>query len=378
LGGENTPGYLVAATYHVTRLINQVGADEAAYLAQLAAWGLPATESESVWLRHVDLDGDGQQEVLLTYPLVYQPSGAVDAVSVCLLADCRRLFFLFEEKGGFYWPAIHPGKWELGADPLKNRPSIFAVDDINTDGRTEVVLMEKWQGAHTEGATLTVLRWTGAAWEEIGWLTQSHSHVRLVDIEGDGPQEFVLYGGTVGSAGAGFQRKSTDIYKWNGVDYNNLAASIPDALSSETPYWKIVDGNIALFQRRYVTAERLFAEALALLTDADAVSAVSGTSDKQLLALARFQAMYVALLRHSHDPTIAAAHYAASQSEGGVYAAWAAAFWNVWSQTSNLDDACAAARASVGETMMEGYNYATNPLYFRDMLCDPHYTWPPP
>jgi hypothetical protein len=212
LGGENTPGYLVAATYHVTRLINQVGADEAAYLAQLAAWGLPATETEYVWLRHVDLDGDGQQEVLLTYPLVYQPSGVVDAVSVCLRADCRRLFFLFEEKGGFYWPAIHPGRWELGADSLKNRPSIFAVGDINADGRTEVVLMEEWQGAHTEGVNLTVLRWTGAAWEEIGWLTQSYSHVRLIDIEGDGPQEFVLYGGVVGSAGAGFQRKSTDIY----------------------------------------------------------------------------------------------------------------------------------------------------------------------
>jgi hypothetical protein len=371
----------MAATYHATQLVNQVGADETAYLAQLAAWGLPSTESEYIWLRHVDLDDDGQQEVLLTYPMVHQPSGTADAVSVCLLSDCRRIFFLFEEKAGFYWPAIHLGNWELDSNPFKNRPSLFAVDDINANGRTEVVLMEEWQGAHTEGVTLTILRWNGAAWEEIGWLTQGYSNVRLIDIEGDGPQEFVLYGGTVGSAGAGFQRKSTDIYKWNGVGYNNLAASIPDAISSETPYWKIVDGNIALYQQRYATAEQLFADALAMLAEAAGgtygISEATGTSDRRLLALAHFQAMYVALLRNPHDATIAAAYYAASQSTGDEYVAWAAAFWAVWSQTGNLDDACAAARTSVGDLMMEGYNYATNPLYFRDMLCDPHYTWPP-
>lgn len=105
-GGDNPASYLMAATYHTAWLVNQVGADETAYRAQLAAWGLPVTESEYVWLRHVDLDDDGQQEVLLTYPLVYKTSGAVDAVSVCLLSDCRRIIFLFEEKDGFYWPPI--------------------------------------------------------------------------------------------------------------------------------------------------------------------------------------------------------------------------------------------------------------------------------
>lgn len=88
--------------------------------------------------------------------------------------------------------------------------------------------------------------------------------------------------------------------------------------------------------------------------------------------------MYVALLHHPSDPTIAAAHYAASQSAGDDYTAWAAAFWTLWSQTGNLDDACTTTRTRVGGLMMEGYNYATNPLYFRDMLCDPHYTWTPP
>lgn len=379
LGGENQYGYLMAATYHATQLINQTDADETAYLAYLADWGVE--QDEYVWLRHVDLDNDGQQEVLLAYPQFQRPSGAVNAVSDCWRVDCKRLFFLFEKQARIYLPVPYLGLPGTRTYPFKNRPSLFAIDDINADGRIEVVLMEEWQGAHTEGVTLTILRWDGAKWEELGWLTQSYSDVRLIDIEGDGPQEFVLYGGTVGSAGAGFQRKSTDIYKWNGVDYNNLVASIPDAITSETPYWKIVDGNIALYQRRYAAAERLFADALSMLTaadgDVDSISEATGTSDRRLLALARFQAMYVALLRYSHDPTIATAHYVASQSEGGVYAAWAAAFWDVWSQTGNLDDACAAARVSVGDTMMEGYNYATNPLYFRNMLCEPHYTWPP-
>lgn len=369
----------MAATYHVTHLINRTGADETAYLAQLTAWGI--RDHEHIWLRQVDLDGDGQDEVLLTYPMVVQPAGDDQPVSMCLLADCRRLLFLFEENAGVYLPVIRSGDWELGENPFKNRPSLFAVDDINADGRIEVVLMEEWQGAHTAGVSFTILHWDGVAWHELGWFTQSYSDVHLLDIEGDGPQEFILYGGTVSSAGAGFQRKSTDIYKWNGVDYNNLVASIPDAISSESPYWKIVDGNIALYQRRYAAAEQRFADALSMLTaadgDPDIVSEATGASDRRLLALARFQAMYIALLRYPHDPTIAATHYAASQSESGVYAVWAAAFWSVWSQTGNLDDACAAARVSVGETMMEGYNYATNPLYFRDMLCAPQYTWPP-
>lgn len=165
------------------------------------------------------------------------------------------------------------------------------MDDINADGHTEVVLME--ESARCAHRRRDADRFTldGRAWEEIGWLTQGYSNVRLIDIEGDGPQEFVLHGGTVGSAGAGFQRKSTDIYKWNGVDYNNLAAGVPDAMSSETPYWKIVDGNIALYQRRYATAEQLFADALAILADAadntDGISEAIRAADQRLLALAR-------------------------------------------------------------------------------------------
>ena len=317
----------------------------------------------------------------MSSPLVYRPLSSADAVSPCYLSDCRRLLIVFEEMLGRYWPTVHLGRLETGDYPFKNRPTLFAVDDINADGRTEVVLRQDWQGAHTAGVTLTVLRWNSGVWKEIGWMKQSYSDVRLIDIEGDGPREFVFYGGTVGSAGAGLQRQYTDIYKWNGVDYNTLAAHIPAALASETPYWKIVDGNIALFQRRYAAAERLFSDALAMLTndagDADIVSTATGVFDQNLLALARFQAMYVALLLNPYDSTNAAVHYAASQAEGGRSAAWTAAFWSIWEQTGDLDAACAAARERAGGLMMEGYNYATNPLYFRDMLCDPHYTWPP-
>lgn len=378
LAGKDLAAYLQAATLHATRLVNQVDGDEATYLAQLAAWGIHDTEY--TWLRHIDVDDDGQPEILMTYPLVYRPVSSADAVSPCYLSDCRRLLIVFEEMFGRYWPTVYLGRLETGDYPFKNRPTLFAVDDINADGRTEVVLRQDWQGAHTAGVTLTVLRWNGGVWKEIGWMTQSYSDVRLIDIEGDGPREFVFYGGTVGSAGAGLQRKYTDIYKWNGVDYNTLAAHIPAALASETPYWKIVDGNIALFQRRYAAAERLFSDALAMLTndagDADITAAATGVFDQNLLALARFQSMYVALLRHPYDSTIAAAHYAASQAEGGRSAAWIAVFWPIWEQTGDLDAACAAVREAASG-MMEGYNYATNPLYFRDMVCDPHYPWPP-
>lgn len=376
---EDPAAYVQAATVHATLLVNQADGDEAAYLTQLAAWGVHDTEY--TWLRHIDVDDDGQPEILLTYPLFYRPGDTADAVSPCDHSDCRRLFFIFEDNAGRYWPAPHLMDLSNGAAPYQNRPSLFAADDINADGHTEVVLREDWQGAHTAGVTLTVLRWNGAAWAEIGWMTQSYSDVRLIDIEGDGPREFVFYGGTVGSAGAGFQRKSTDIYKWNGVDYTTLAASIPDALTSETPYWKIIDGNIALFQRRYRAAERLFSNALVMLTDradnTDLISEATGASDQMLLALARFQAMYVALQLNPYDSTNAAAHYTASQAEGGRSAAWTAAFWSIWEQTGDLAAACAAARERAGGLMMEGYNYATNPIYFRDMLCDPHYTWPP-
>lgn len=37
--GDHSARYLMAATYHATWLVNQVGADETAYRVQFAAWG---------------------------------------------------------------------------------------------------------------------------------------------------------------------------------------------------------------------------------------------------------------------------------------------------------------------------------------------------
>lgn len=84
--------------------------------------------------------------------------------------------------------------------------------------------------------------------------------------------------------------------------------------------------------------------------------------------LARFRAVYVALMRYNE--VAAETHCVTSLTVGSPYAGWAAAFWTILEKTGDMDRACAANRDSVGELMMEGYNHATNPLQFRTKLCD--------
>ena len=367
---EDSSIWLAAAIIHAQQLVNDVNADQTQYWLQLDKWGI---DRSYLWLETHDLDHDRIDELILSYPLLYVPLSyesspsselASAVVSRCETGNCRRLVLIFVLEQGVYVPAAVLG------DPVRkqmlNAPEIFAVEDINGDDVMEMVLLEHWQGASVDGSDITIGQWREHQWVTVGFISQNATQVQLLDLEQDQIKEVIFYGGLAGSAGAGLGRKYTDIYKWNGTTYQ-LAAHIPDSISSQDSYWKMVDGNIALAERHYETALQLFAEALTLPADQ---SIASASFDVAIVAaVSRFQQMFIFVARDQAD--VAKVRWAEIQTLDAGYAAWSNAFWAEYSQSNDLDAACVAARRSSGDAWMEGYNYITNPMLIAEILCYP-------
>lgn len=362
--------WLTEAIAHAQKLVEYTNGDEAQYLALFKSWHIP---TDYVWLVHHDLDDDGAEEILLSYPVLRVPEGYEPATpddlyaraGHCERGGCERVILIFERDNNRFIPFSDLDKEGLADVLIAPMPEVFAIGDINDDGLTEVVISEHWYGASTNGVKLRVGHWTGKKWNQLGLMTQSYTDIYLIDLEQDKIKEFVFYGGTVGSAGAGLQRNYTEIYKWNGKTYL-LAAKIPDQIVSEHPYWKMVDGNIALSQRRQEQARQLFEEALS----AHFFPPIGYELDWQLVrAVSRFQLIFTWL--KMHDETHAQQVYTDAQNIDGQYALWSKVLWNEYMKTKNLDQACALARDSAGETFMAGYSYATNPLRIAKILCYP-------
>lgn len=89
--------------------------------------------------------------------------------------------------------------------------------DINVDGRTDLVWVERSCGAHTCYGTLHVDAWDADATTFADWLTgepeMAEPEIRVEETADEGQgREIVLYGGVIGSAGAGPQRNRTETY----------------------------------------------------------------------------------------------------------------------------------------------------------------------
>jgi tetratricopeptide (TPR) repeat protein len=190
----------------------------------------------------------------------------------------------------------------------------------------------------------------------------------LSDTDGDGRPELLFTGGTISSVGAGVQRAKTEVYRWNGTTYE-LTQTIPDPVASQHPYWKLMDGNIAMNARAYDRAIPLFQDALAAKPPYPPYPPfdVWGTDPAVVVAAARFQLMlaYVELGNQAQAVRI----YQAAQQHDGPYATWTRAFWDVYQARGDIQEGCAAARAAARDVDLPGYNYENHPLGASGSLC---------
>ena len=109
----------------------------------------------------------------------------------------------------------------------------------------EVLLQQKWCGAHTCFTGLTVGRWDGARWHNLadGPISQAYTELTVEDSNGDGALEFTFFGGTFGSVGAGLQRPHRLLFDWTDGAYRLVE---DEPAPADQPYYLMLDANMAL------------------------------------------------------------------------------------------------------------------------------------
>jgi len=97
-------------------------------------------------------------------------------------------------------------------------PGIRYLQDLNQDGRAELVTGSPACGASTCFEDVQILGWTGSGFENllVGSTVEIPSPViNLLDSRGDGIYDLEVAGGGFGSVGAGPQRSQTTVWPYN-------------------------------------------------------------------------------------------------------------------------------------------------------------------
>lgn len=173
---------------------------------QAAGW-----QTDHSQLQAYDLTGDGRVEWLLT--LFIPVSGSPSYVS-------PGQFWIVNEQGIAYRTIEDPTGFEEAAQ-------IVTVADFTGDGQYEVVIQKTACGAHTcyqsyfilgvqAGKIVNLILNPQTFGEEANSIYISYSDASTTDVTGDGVYDFLVHGGTIGSAGAGIHRGYTETWAWNG------------------------------------------------------------------------------------------------------------------------------------------------------------------
>lgn len=229
----------------------------------LDSWALPASENTPIATkdrcRTGNTDADSDDEVVVLFTAQPADDGPFGLVSNVVVFDRTQDGYRVAFQSSF------PDQF-----PEQLPQSIVAAEDVNANGNGELVYTSSICGAHT--CTLNVFVITGDTngyrdltppvhdgVERTSGIAMPTADVALEDRDGDGAQEIVLHGGTIGSVGAGVQRTRTEVYAWNGSAY-----ALTDTAFDESTlrYFTVVDGDTAFAAGDYENGVRKYREAL--------------------------------------------------------------------------------------------------------------------
>jgi hypothetical protein len=335
-------------------------------LDTLVAWSTPEGMQEgegNVWQASADLDGDGTQEWLMSLPLPGLGCGAT---------FCPRAVVVLERSGDRLSPgALIPAGEEM---LMVGSPELRYTQDINADGRTEVVIQERSCGAHTCFTHLLVGRWDGSAWLDLTAdpIDQAYTDLVIEDRDADGVLEFAMTGGMFGSVGAGLQRPHTLIFDWQDGAYR-LVEDIP--AKSDHPYYLMVDANSALTEGDTDAALELAMQALENPAFEDTMAPVEPLDKARILSYAAVEAMLV----HALSGDIAAMETVLTQVRDipavteNVYLDAAQTLLASYQETGDATAACAAMEDVIAgqaepPVFFQWYGYGTERMTL-DEIC---------
>lgn len=338
-------------------------------LNTLIEWSTPegmqgGDPSSVVWSETADLDGDVEDEWLISLPVPERGCG---------VTWCPAYVVLFEKNDGLFQP------WYVvrGSQPEETQvqhPQLRRIEDINADGKTEVLLEQRWCGAHTCFTGLTVGRWDGARWHDLadGPINQAYTEIAVEDRDEDDALEFTLHGGTFGSVGAGLQRQSTLIFDWKDGAYR-LVDDSPDP--SDHPYYLMLDANTALVEGNWQQALELAKQAVDNPNFEDTMAPVEEVDKRRIVSYAAAEAMLV----YAHRGDTAQMEAMLEQArrydfvEPTIYTQAAERLLQVYRETGDVVEACSAMEDVVAQrpdeaVFFQWYGYGTTRLTL-DGVC---------
>ena len=325
----------------------------------LRSWG--AIQEGAVVQADTDLSGDGVPEVIVTLydPGLYQPGQP--SPGVLLVYGCAQ--------GGyrlFYSTVYGPGTII---------PELRRVGDMNGDVRAELAYSQRTCQAGRCTQTMHILSWSATlgAFSPLNDapMNATSGRVTIADLDGDGVLEVAIAFNPGLDMSAGPQRRTTDIWDWDGESYR-LAV-----IEAEAPIYRIHavhDADMLLEQGEWRAAIRMYDR----VRDDPALLPWTAPNEALVLrAYAGYRKVLASIgLGRPADANAARDALLAENPPGmpgEVYAALARTFLESYARQRNTARACTAVLSAANARpdaliTLNSYGYANRVYTFED-LC---------
>ncbi|MGQ9684274.1 MAG: hypothetical protein ACUVX9_17220 [Anaerolineae bacterium] len=321
--------------------------------AQLGAWA--ALQAESAAVSEVDINADGTAETLLLLAMPGGPDGGPVERALAVLQPGLEGYTLLE---------VHT------FGPAMTTESVTA-RNLDGEGAPELVLTYQDCGAHTCFLYVEILSWRDRALHPLLDEPASipYGGVSFRDADGDGREEMVLHGGTIGSVGAGPVQTYSDIYAWDGQAYRRV-----DTVYDPSPFRLHVfcDGDRAL-QKGDLAAAIAGYERVVNDGNLKPTGMVAEAEERSALSAFALYRLVTAYAAQGNASGIQRSIEALHMYRNHPCLPLAEAFLQAWRDTGSVGEACAAATAyaaahpEVAESF--GYYGYGNPVIAVESIC---------
>jgi hypothetical protein len=326
---------------------------------------------QGVPIEIADLDANGEVEIVTT-----------------IVDNWREPGNTINDRGSVMVLSVKEGRWNanpaLRSTLIKpqatedfNHPVLLKVDDLNKDGKPEIVFSETLCGATTCFITVQIVNWQSGKWIDLAPQSPTMPAAEIsFDYSGDGTVGVVLFGGASPVTGAGLQRQRTEYHRW---DSATKIFKLGEIRYETSPYlfYRLVDGNFAGEKGDYIAALRFYNDGLTttnlkLWARERNLSAQAINDEKiSLTAFIRFRFAVTHALLGEKDKTMALLRE--SIEKDGVYAGWAQSFEKVYSAKGDIKEACNAVIAFTEQNkkLLDPLNQfgSANPPFTPQAIC---------